>query len=253
MADQRNGVQTRDVIGVIALGAVALGFAILLAVGLPFLSKVDPTSPNVMKHRLREAFCEPRIHHRVECLQECALDQGDDYQDGACEQLPRDNPTPADQERLEAELYTRSPCASECQTNWKTHSVWYAQGIEKAKLDGIDACIFEGATIALFDFKEARCLERCPDADPDGDLYLTSRDTCMISCMVATMVAEPDPEDARRVRFFLTAHARNIREDLMREVTAAYGHATHDVSPDELDACLTTLRKVLANLQHEAD
>ena len=198
MAMIENPSQRKSAIAVFSLLAVALFFALALLIGLPLISRVDPVGANVMKHRLREAFCKPRIEHRMECLHECARKRKD-YKKGACEQLPGSSPTEADQKRVEAALYDRSPCAAECQTSWKSHALWCKQGIEKAKLDAVDACIFEGATMALFDWKEARCRTRCPGSDPGGSLYLSSADDCMLLCLMSTLVEDPDPHDIRQI------------------------------------------------------
>lgn len=194
----------RNAAAVVVLFAVAAVLALALLLGLPALSAVDPVSRNVMVHRMRSAFCEPRVTHEVECLHECGAAAGADYRSTACAQLPSENPTRADQQTLEMQLWDRSPCAKTCQTNWKTHSIWCAKGgkpgatndetgraIENVKLEAIDACIFEGATMALFDWKEARCRSHCPDSAPDGPLYLTSADPCMTRCLVGSLVEAP--------------------------------------------------------------
>jgi hypothetical protein len=212
-----SGHPRREIAAVVALFGVAAVVALTLLMGLPALSRVDPVSRNVMEHRLRAALCEPRIATKVECLHECARAAGPDYRATACGQLPRKDPTRLDQQKLEMDLWDRSPCARTCQTSWKTHAVWcarsgepgathdeLAQAVENVKLDAVDACIFEGATMALFDWKVARCRSRCPDSDPDGPRFLTSGDACLVRCLVATLVETPSPKLVRQLDPSLT-------------------------------------------------
>jgi len=206
------GHPRREVAAVASLFVVAGVMALALLLGLPALSQVDPVSRNVMEHRLRSAFCEPRVTAEVECLHECARAAGPEYRTAACTQLPTSGPARADQQKLEAELWDRAPCARQCQTSWKTHSVWcarsgdpgatqddLARAVENVKLDALDACVFEGATMALLDWKVARCLPRCPGSAPESPRFLTSGDTCLLRCLVATLVDPPSPGLARQV------------------------------------------------------
>lgn len=211
-ATPSTGHPRREIVAVAALFGVAAVLALALLLGLPALSRVDPVSRPVMVHRLRAAYCEPRVTEKVECLHECAKAAGKDYRKAACAQLPSGSPTRADQQALEEQLWDRSPCARTCQTSWKTHSVWCAKSgevgatndetaraVESVKLDAIDACIFEGATMALFEWKEARCRPRCPERAPDDPLYLTSTDACLVRCLVAALVAAPSPGLVRQL------------------------------------------------------
>jgi hypothetical protein len=192
------GGQRKDIVGVFSLIGVAILFALLLLITLPLLAGVDPVGPNVMRHRLKEAFCKPQVSHRFECLHECAAARGKDYKDKACEGLPKDRPpSEADQKRLEAGLFTHSPCAAECRTSWKEHDLWCRQSIEKAKQDAVDACIYEGATIALFEWKEARARRRCPDSKPDSPGYLASTDTCMLLGLAVSLIEEAKPHEVQ--------------------------------------------------------
>ncbi len=195
----------REVLAVFSLFGVAILFALALLIAIPVLSSNDPVGPNVIKHRLRKAFCDGTVPQRVECLQVCADEQGagekgGDYKTAACGQLPTEaEPARDDQQRLEAELHDRSPCARRCKVNWKTHGLWCAKPVEKAKHDAVDACIFEGATMALFDWKEARCQRQCPESKPGSETYLTSADSCMMLCLLATLTDEVEAHQVKRM------------------------------------------------------
>ncbi len=243
-----NGGRRNDVLGVLSLFGAAVVLSLGMLVGLPLLARVDPVGPNVLRHRLRAAFCKPRIEDKLECLHECAAEQGEDYRQRSCEQLPASSPSDADQQRLEAALFETSPCAQRCAVSWKTHSVWCAQGLEKAKLDATDACIFEGATLGLFEWKEARCQARCPESRPTDPLYLSSADTCMLTCLAASL-SEPSPHDLRqlvqglrketdyrvkeRIRSFAEPAVPPSFEALRRSCRLQHSRAPYDRSLDE--------------------
>ena len=208
-----NRGQKRDAMAVASLFGVAVVFALVLLIGLPLVAKVDPVGANVMKHRLRAAHCKVSVRRELDCLQECALVREPGYKERACELLPTSAPTTQYQQRLESELWDRSPCAKQCQTCWKTHALWCGEPLNatdpdavdahsfegKAVLAGIDACIFDGATLALFEHKESRCRQGCPDSDPTGDRYLSSGDGCMVLCLLALLVPQPDPHQVRQL------------------------------------------------------
>ncbi len=239
----------RDAWAVGLLFAVAVIFAVGLMVALPIIARLDPVDGNVNSHRIRELFCKPRIDQKIECLHECALQAGEGYKARSCEQLPSSNPTEADQQRLESTLYEKSPCAAKCQTNWKTHSLWCKKGLETAKLEAVDACIFEGATMALYDWKEERCRRMCRDYRPGDALYMSSEDVCTVSCMVASMVESPSADDLRQlVRQFRTEPDVRIKqylakfaeppvpgafEAIRRDCRLANVRATYDVPLEE--------------------
>ncbi len=193
-------------IAVLAAGVAV--FAAFWALVLPYLATLDPVSRNVTVHRLRHAFCKPRVEAELHCLTACAGVEHADYKRRACESLPTAGSTEADQRRLETELYARSPCAARCATNWKTHDLWCREPAVQASLSAIDACVFEGATQAVFAWHEARCAQACAaEAPPDPQSRLTSADPCLVSCLLAGLVARPTPQNLRELAYSVHAES----------------------------------------------
>jgi DNA-binding MarR family transcriptional regulator len=62
------------------------------------------------------------------------------------------------------------------------------------------------------------------------------------------VLREPDPQDRRATRVYLTPRARQLKEALIEESVAANAHAARVLSADELRTLQDLLRRVIAGL-----
>lgn len=59
----------------------------------------------------------------------------------------------------------------------------------------------------------------------------------------------PDPDDGRRIRVFLTAHARNVENDLVAAARAVNAAATAGLTDAEITSYLNLTARLIRNLQ----